>query len=218
MGWPSTMVFVGHGESVKNAFKNNGEGRMPTHLAPLTPRGEKQAKLAREYLDAHYGKFDIYLSSYYLRAKETLRIMYPEERHFEMSMLAEVQHGIWDAMTDEEIKQAYPHEFTRRELEGWYHYRPLGGESFLDAESRAINFITIMQTYFSQKRVLMVSHENWLGMFQKVVHHLTVEESLAVLKRRHENCSITSYEANPNGKQVIFTVKENNLVPWKGKL
>lgn len=104
-------------------------------------------------------------------------------------------------------------EIARKELEGWYHYRSIGGESFLDVESRVINFLVVLQTYFARKRVLVVVHGNWFGMFKKSVHHLTIENSYEILKKGIENCSVISYESHVNGSVAQIKVVEYGIIP-----
>jgi len=221
MGWPSLMVFVRHGQSSRNVLDegNDSEKRkVSTHRISLTKKGEQQARITRQYLDKRFGAFDAYLSSYYLRAKATLQLMYPGARLYETAMLAEVQTGIWDTMSVEEVQAAYPREIARKELEGWYHYRPIGGESFLDVESRVINFLVILQTYFARKRVLVITHGNWFGMFKKFMHLLSVEGSFEILRKGFENCSVTSYEPEVSGSAVRIKLVDDCVVPWEGKL
>ena len=143
MGWPRRLVLVRHGESKGNLLSVNERAQyeVATHAYELTERGRKQAAITGKYLRREFDKFDIYYTSYYVRAKQTMRIMYPRAKVYEDPRLAESQRGIWHTMTKDEIARFYPGELERKRREGLYHFRPLGGENWPDVELRIHSFM-----------------------------------------------------------------------------
>lgn len=221
MAWPKLLVLVRHAESQGNVLTVDERARfdLATHSYELTARGKKQAQITGKYLQKKFGKFDIYYQSYYSRTKQTLQLMYPKAHVYEDSRLAEGQRGIWHTMTAAQIKKRFPEEVKRKEREGLYHYRPWGGENWPDIELRIHSFLGTLSRDYEDKKVICTVHGHWLIIFQKLIHHFSIEEAL----KRHkagvfENASVTIYEGkNVQGKSRLL-LKEENTVPWKGKI
>ena len=192
---------------------------MATHSYKLTPRGQKQAKITGEYLNKKFGKFDVYYQSYYSRTQQTLQLMYPEAHVYEDSRLAEAQRGVWHTMTTDQIKKRFPEEIERRKREGLYHYRPLGGESWPDVELRIHSFLGTLNRDYSNKKVLCAVHGHWLILFQKLIQHFSIEEAVDRYHNKpFENASITIYNSKTLKGMSRLVLKEQNLVPWNGKV
>lgn len=221
MSWPASLVLVRHAESEGNIRRADERATygVATHAYPLTPRGRAQARLTGEYLHRAFGHFDVYYSSYYVRAKETMSIMYPEAHVYEDDRLAEGQRGIYHTMTYEQIKAQCPWELERKEREGIYHYRPPGGENWPDMGLRIHSMLGTFARDCEGKNVLVVDHGHWQTMFQKLVHHFSIEE--AVRRYQHEtveNASVTLYQSKPMNDQSRLTLVFENIVPWLGKI
>lgn len=221
MGWPKLLVLVRHAESIGNIKSVDERARygVPSHAYALTPRGKAQAEITGKYLHDRFGEFDIYYVSYYLRSKETMMIMYPEAKVYEDPRLAEGQRGIWHTMTREQIEADFPHEIERRDREGLYHFRPFGGENWPDMELRIHSFLGTLSRDYEDQKVLMVVHGHWLILFQRLIHHFSIDEALL---RYHEavagNASVTIYKGiQVEGKSRLSLVEEN-LNPWHGRL
>jgi probable phosphoglycerate mutase len=70
--------------------------------------------------------------------------------------LREINMGIWEGITFEEIRRRYPKEFEARGQD-IVHYRPPGGETFLDCSERAIaTFQEILD--YTEGNILIVGH------------------------------------------------------------
>lgn len=222
MAWPKLLVFVRHAESEGNIRSSDerAEFDLSSHKYNLTPRGIEQAKITGEYLHKTYGKFDVYYQSYYSRNRQTLETIYPEAHVYEDSRLAEAQRGIWHTMTKEQVMNRFPEEFERRKREGYYHYRPIGGENWPDVELRIHSFLSTLNRDYEGKRVLCVVHGNWLLILQHLIHHYSVEETL----KRYENgdqvanASVTVYEGVEKDGRSSLVLKEENSIPWKEAL
>lgn len=219
MGWPKKLVLVRHAESLGNVHDANERTKLDlsTHSYPLTERGVRQAEITGEYLRNSFPSFDVHYVSYYERSKETMRIMFPEARVYEDPRLAEAQRGIWHVMTREEIQEKMPWEITRREREGYYHYRPFGGENWPDIELRIHSFLTTLSRDYEGQNVVMVVHGNWLILFQRLIHRFSIDQAMADYKRgKFHNASMTIYHGEEVGGHSRLVLKQEDVVPWEG--
>lgn len=221
MGWPARLVLVRHAESTGNTMTADERTRyeVGTDKYPLTPRGRQQAKVTGEYLRAIYGDFDIYYTSYYVRARETMKIMFPEARVYEDSRLAEANRGIWHTLTRDEIAKYYPGELVRREREDLYHYRPFGGENWPDVEMRIHSFLGTLARDYDGKNVCIVVHGFWLIMLQRLIGHFSIEEAMRRYKQgSFNNASVTVYEGRQVADKSRLVLVDQNHTPWVGRL
>ena len=217
MTWPTRLVLVRHAESEGNVRspEDRASYDVATHLYGLTKRGEEQARITGEYLqDRFQGFFDVLYASYYTRARETARIMFPDVKIYEDSRLAEAQRGIYHAMTREDLVKFWPDEIRRKEREGLYHYRAPGGENWPDVELRIHSFLGTLARDQANKRVCIVVHGFWLILFQKLIDHFSVDEALERYKLGTvENASVTVYETEKG--RLAF---KDHIVPWVGSV
>ncbi len=227
MGWPKELVLVRHAESIGNVLDVDGRANfdMATHKYGLTPRGKEQARLTGEYLNKEFGNFDVFYVSYYERSRETMSIMYPRAKVYEDPRLAEAQRGIYHSMTKEQMTARYPEELVRKEREGLYHYRPMGGENWPDVELRIHSFLGTLSRDYEKARVLMVVHGHWLLLLQRLIHHFSIEEALAKYKNKEirENASVTVYDnvLRSEGSHLVkqrMVLRLENFCPWKDKI
>lgn len=220
MGWPKQLILVRHAESEGNirSADERAAFELATHAYDLTPCGIEQARMTGEYLKNRFGNFDIYYVSYYTRSKRTMQVMYPEAKVYEDPRLAEGQRGIWHTMTQEQIDTHFPGETARKKREGLYHYRPIGGENWPDIELRIHSFLGTLSRDYEDQKILMVVHGHWLVLFQRLIHHHSIQEAIEKYKKGvFENTSVTIYEGKTiNGKSRLV-LKEENIVPWQGR-
>lgn len=223
MGWPKKLVLVRHAESEGNILSVDERARfdVSTHAYCLTERGRKQASITGDYMRDRFGNFDAYYVSYYTRSKETMQIMYPGAHVYEDPRLAEGQRGIWHIMTLEEMEKWFPKEIQRKEREDLYHHRPLGGENWPDIELRIHSFLGTLSRDYEDQNVIIVVHGHWLTLFQRLVHHFSIEEAVRRYREATvENASVTVYENKRDFKteKSRLVLKEENIIPWKGKM
>ncbi|OGZ94428.1 MAG: hypothetical protein A3H69_00065 [Candidatus Sungbacteria bacterium RIFCSPLOWO2_02_FULL_47_9] len=221
MGWPRRLVLVRHAESegnIKTADERAGYG-VSTHAYSLTERGRYQAKLTGEYLCNRFGDFNIYYVSYYTRSKETMKIMYPKARVYEDPRLAEGQRGIYHTMTEDQIRQCYPGELERKEREGLFHYRAPGGENWPDIEMRIHSFLGTLNRDYDGQNVCIVVHGHWLILFQRLVHHFSIDEAVRRYKNAvAKNASVTIYDGMVRDGKSHLVLRDENIVPWEGRV
>lgn len=229
MGWPNMLVLVRHAESEGNvrSVDERAQFEMPTYAYPLTALGRQQAEKTRYYLQKTIGGgcwynlskfFTLRYASYYERSRETLQIICPGAKFYEDPRLAEAQRGIYHTMTSDQIEKSFPGELARKEREGLYHYRPLGGENWPDVELRIHSFLGTLSRDCDGKNVIMVVHGHWLILFQRLIHHFSIDEAVAKYKAGvFENASITIYKNVPvAGCHPRLELIAENIVPWKG--
>lgn len=219
--WPKLLVLVRHAESEGNVLSPIERTRFATATPEwnLTERGRKQAEWTGKFLRERFGKFDVHYVSYYTRSKETMAIMYPDAKVYEDPRLAEGQRGIWHAMSEAEIRRKFPEEIARKEREGLYHYRAPGGENWPDIELRIHSFLGTLGRDYEDESVIIVCHGHWLTLFERLMHHFSIQEALdRYHNRTKENASVTIYEGQKIDGKSRLILKEENLIPWKGKI
>lgn len=213
MTWPRNLVLVRHAESEGNvrSVDERAAFDLSTHAYPLTARGREQSAKTRDYLRTRFDRFNVRYTSYYDRARETMGILCPGEKVYEDPRLAEASRGIWHTMTRAEIEAAYPHEIVRRDREGYYHHRPLGGENWPDVELRIHSFLGTLARDYGDQDVLIVCHGFWLILFQRLVEHFSIDEAVRRYKEAVvENASVTTYRGGAR-----LTLVDQNVVPWR---
>ncbi len=221
MGWPKKLVFVRHAESEGNlrSADERAEYDTASHAYDLTPLGRRQATMTGEYLQKRFGCFDTYYTSYYARARQTMALLCRRRKVYEDARLAEAQRGIWHTMTADQIARRFPEEIARKRREGLYHYRPWGGENWSDIELRIHSFLGTLSRDCEGDNVLVVCHGHWLILFQRLIEHFSIEEAMHRYKAgAAENASVTIYEGKVSKGHSRLVLKENNIVPWQGKL
>lgn len=219
MGWPRSLVLVRHGESLGNTMtvSERATYECSTHAYPLTERGREQARVTGEWLKTKFGPFDVRYTSYYRRAKETMELLCPDEKYYEDARLAEANRGVFHVMTRDEIERHFPFELKRKDREGLYHFRPLGGENWPDIELRIHSFLSTLSRDCDDAKVCIVVHGHWLILFQRLVERFSIEEA----ERRYhgavvKNASVTWYEAERVCGKPRLVLREHNVVPWDG--
>lgn len=218
MPWPSLIVIVRHAESEGNIRKVEERAAYPiaTHAYALTDLGRRQAEITGAWLKETFGSFDTFYTSYYDRSRETMRIMYPEAETIEDARLAEADRGIYHHYTTAQITEHFPLEIARRDKDGLYHHRPLGGENWPDIESRIRSFLETLKEEHAGSKVLIVGHGFWLMLLEKIIQRFSVDEALRRYKEdTAPNASVTVYAPEPPGG---LSLSMRHVVPWEGKL
>jgi 2,3-bisphosphoglycerate-dependent phosphoglycerate mutase len=222
MGWPAQLVLVRHAESEGNVLADHQRGSLavPSHQFQLTARGRRQAEITGAALRARCPDgFDAYYCSHYHRVQETLLLMFPEARIYEDPRLAEGSRGIWSEMTAAEIAERYPHEEARKRKEGYYNYRPIGGENWPDVELRIHSFLGTLARDCEDERVLMVVHGFWLHLFRRLVERFSVQTAVETWPNNNvDNASITIYAGELINGRSRLVRKQLGEVPWRGQV
>jgi len=144
---PRTIYFTRHGES-----KYNLNGRIGGD-SELSDRGQEYSKCLAQYI--HKQKIPnlrVWTSQFKRTIQTAESINAPQER---WKALNEIDAGICEEMTYEEIQETYPEEFALRDQDK-FHYRYPKGESYEDLVARLEPVILELER---QENVLVIAHQ-----------------------------------------------------------
>lgn len=146
------LYFVRHGETDQNAQKTY-YGSMDVSL---NKNGIAQALKAEEFLKkVNFGK--VYCSER-IRAQQTAAIIV-KDRGFAVQYdcrINEMNFGIFEGKTYEQIKEMYPEEQKQWEKD-WKKFCPNGGESYIVFYNRIKNFMNEIKE-LKEDNILIVTH------------------------------------------------------------
>lgn len=174
MSAPRRLVLVRHGETVGHSSIRY-YGRTDVALSGL---GRRQMRAAREWLAARDGAsgFAPVFTSPLVRATEAARIIAGRDAAaIPIEEFAEVDFGLFEGLTAEEIAARYPEEFRR-----WNANRLAPDFVYPEGESRAAfvtrvargnaRMLALWQDEHAGSNSLMVAHR---GVIRAVVRQLT---------------------------------------------
>jgi 6-phosphofructo-2-kinase / fructose-2,6-biphosphatase 2 len=145
---PRSIFFSRHGESAFNVDGKIGGD------APLSPRGEAYAAMLPSLIKDVMG--DVPLTVWTSTLQRTIQtgaqLPYPK---LTWKSLDELDAGVCDGMTYEQIEEAYPEDFANRD-EDKYNYRYRGGESYRDVVVRLEPVIMELER---QENILIICHQ-----------------------------------------------------------
>ncbi|MCJ1392501.1 Fructose-2,6-bisphosphatase [Xylographa bjoerkii] len=151
---PRSIWLSRHGESEFNL-----EGKIGGD-ANISPRGELYARTLPSLVDISVGddrKLTIWTSTL-KRTIQTARFLAASPRvdsKLEWKALDELDSGVCDGLTYEEISNLYPEDFAARD-EDKYNYRYRGGESYRDV---VIRLEPIIMELERSENVIIVTHQ-----------------------------------------------------------
>ncbi|XP_031793128.1 6-phosphofructo-2-kinase/fructose-2,6-bisphosphatase 2 isoform X2 [Sarcophilus harrisii] len=144
---PRTIYLCRHGESEFNLLGKIGGD------SGLSPRGKQFAQALRKFLEEQeIVDLKVWTSQLKrtIQTAESLGVTYEQWK-----ILNEIDAGVCEEMTYEEIEKQYPEEFALRDQEK-YLYRYPGGESYQDLVQRLEPVIMELER---QGNVLVISHQ-----------------------------------------------------------
>lgn len=165
---------IRHGETDSN-MANKLMGQRDD--GSLNSKGTEQANEIAKNIKA--GDFDVIFTSPLKRAKKTAEIIANKikvpiienvdilERDF-----GDMTGKSWDEMNCA-IKSDNAH-LKEADLEQKYDYRPYGGECAEDVKKRVIKFINELNTNYSNKKILVVTHGGIVKMMNIIVTGNTI--------------------------------------------
>ena len=143
---------------------------------PLSPAGREQIRLlARQFMPAVQGALGAVICSDLDRCRETAAILMEAlpgrpPLHVEPG-LREIDLGLWQGMTKAEIELAWPGAHAARGQD-MAHFCPPHGESFMQAQRRALAAVARWRRLYPGATLLMVSHAGILGSL--LAHYLAL--------------------------------------------
>ncbi|KAG9510690.1 hypothetical protein GZH46_00757, partial [Fragariocoptes setiger] len=144
---PRSIYLTRHGESIYNL-----EGRIGGD-SELSPRGWEYSRALAKYIhEQQIPQLRVWTSNYKRTIQTAQGIDAPLEK---WRALNEIDAGICEEMTYEEIKDRYPDEFAARNADK-FHYRYPKGESYEDLVARLEPVIMELER---QQNVLVIGHQ-----------------------------------------------------------
>ncbi|CDF90297.1 ZYBA0S06-05292g1_1 [Zygosaccharomyces bailii CLIB 213] len=163
---PRCIWLSRHGESVYNVEKKIGGDSC------LSERGFQYAKKLPELVKQSAGDADLTIwTSTLIRTQQTAQDL--PYKQLQWKALDELDAGVCDGMTYEEIEEKYPGDFKARD-ENKYEYRYPGGESYRDV---VIRLEPIIMELERQENILIVTHQAVLRCIYAYFMNVPQEES-----------------------------------------
>ncbi|KAI0747780.1 bifunctional 6-phosphofructo-2-kinase/fructose-2,6-bisphosphate 2-phosphatase [Daedaleopsis nitida] len=158
---PRSIFFSRHGESQYNV-----EGKIGGD-SPLSERGMRYAKALPALITDNIGDapLTVWTSTLQRTIQTAQYLPYPK---LTWKSLDELDAGVCDGMTYEEIEQAYPEDFANRD-EDKFNYRYRGGESYRDVVVRLEPVIMELER---QENILIFGHQAILRCLYAYFHDL----------------------------------------------
>lgn len=213
LGWPQALWFVRHGESRGNVANTAAREAQALRLdidvndalIELTDNGVEQAVAFGKWLaDQPDERMPTHVAvSPYQRTRETARLILETAglAHLPVTVderIRDREQGVLDRLTGAGFKSEFPDEAARRDYVGKFWYRPSGGESWADVAMRVRAWLLETRLTLPDERVLVVTHDVPILLARYVLDGLTPDEA-ASYSNRLRNCSLTSYQAPPDG-------------------
>lgn len=135
---------------------------------PLSPEGREQIRLlAQQFMPKVQGALGAVICSDLDRCWETAAILLEALPHGRPPLhvepgLREIDLGLWQGMTKVEIERAWPGAYAARGQD-MAHFCPPQGESFMQAQRRALAAVARWRRLYPGATLLMVSHAGILG-------------------------------------------------------
>lgn len=219
---PKRLTFIRHAQAIGNVMTEDERAacEIPNHRYPLTDMGLLQPEYVAEYLAEIWGSAvpDLFCQSTFLRPQTTLEIVLRKiginRTPITDSRLDEKWDGIFHELSRNEIEQRYPEQVRLRKRSGYYHFRAPGGDNCPDVEMRIRSFFAEPRVQ-NAKHVCIVGHGRWFIILQKLIHDLSVEEFMVLVKTKDycPNCSVTEYIA-----PYALSPLPKMITPWRGKM
>ncbi len=171
-------LILRHGESesnLKNLLVSEISNSKNFHL---TEKGKEEIKRAAEKLKKE--KIDLIFSSDLERCKESAEIVgkYLNIKPKFDKRLREIKGGELENKPLEEVF-AFWKTFEER-----FKKRPKGGENYNDVKKRMINFIESLEKKYTQKTILIISHQRPLTMLEGAMEGWKIEEFFGAEKKK----------------------------------
>ena len=162
---PRSIFLSRHGESQYNV-----EGKIGGD-APLSQHGRGYAKALPQLIRDNVGDVPLTVwTSTLQRTIETAQSLpYPK---LAWKSLDELDAGVCDGMTYEEIEVAFPEDYEARDADK-YNYRYQGGESYRDVVVRLEPVIMELER---QENILLVCHQAVIRCLYAYMHGLSQDE------------------------------------------
>ena len=144
---------------------------------PLSDAGREQIRLlAKQFMPAVQGALGAVICSDLDRCRETAALLMEALPHGRPPLhvepgLREIDLGLWQGRTKAEIERAWPGAYAARGQD-MANFCPPQGESFMQAQRRALAAVARWRRLYPGVTLLMVSHAGMLGSL--LAHYLAL--------------------------------------------
>jgi broad specificity phosphatase PhoE len=186
-----TLYIIRHAEKEKGDFFN------PTlrhQDQPISQKGQEQAqKLVAYFTDKEISR--VYISAY-MRTRQTAA---PLAGHLGLPPLAderlnEIDNGLFDGSTREEIEQKFPAEWQAyRERKTDFRFPE--GETGEEAQKRIVDFLNEKRESHGDENLLIVCHD---GLIRLMMCYITNNPTTCRWDFHVDFCGITEIDYQPN--------------------
>jgi len=159
---PRSIFFSRHGESQFNVVGKIGGD------SPLSSRGMRYARALPDLITDNIGNAPLTVWTSTLQRTIQTGQFLPYNK-LTWKSLDELDAGVCDGMTYEEIEKAYPEDFANRD-EDKFNYRYRGGESYRDVVVRLEPVIMELER---QDNILIIGHQAILRCLYAYFHNLS---------------------------------------------
>lgn len=221
MKMPEKLVFVRHGESEMNVLsrslkKNNEEfpefaKTTPDREFRLSKKGVEQARKTGEWLKKEYPQgFDVIYVSDFVRAKETCALICEQagwtnvEIHVD-PQLVERNWGEFNSKNSERRKKML--ELKKRDP---LYFSMPHGETMLEVRTRTRVLLDRCARQFVGKKVLVVSHGEYIEAIWSEIAHLRTETQKEFFESPAgdiKNCQVVEFKSDT---QRLAEVRSSN--------
>lgn len=207
---PRNIFFSRHGESQYNV-----EGKIGGD-SDLSPRGWMYAKALPQLIKDNIGDapLTVWHSTLKRTAQTASELPYPK---LAWKSLDELDAGVCDAMTYEEIEKYYPEDYANRD-EDKFNYRYRGGESYRDVVVRLEPIIMELER---QENILIIGHQAIIRCLYAYFHALSQEDLPYIKIPLHTVIQLTpkAYGCDEKRFQLpIEAVDTHRPKPMRGEL
>ncbi|CAI4043532.1 fructose-2,6-bisphosphatase SKDI_10G0630 [Saccharomyces kudriavzevii IFO 1802] len=191
---PKFIWLSRHGESIYNVEKKIGGD------SSLSERGFQYAKKLKHLVKESAGEVNLTVWTSTLKRTQQTAKHLPYKK-LQWKALDELDAGVCDGMTYEEIEKKYPEDFKARDNDK-YEYRYRGGESYRDV---VIRLEPVIMELERQENVLIITHQAVLRCIYAYFMNVPQEESpwmsiplhtLIKLEPRAYGTKVTKIKAN----------------------
>lgn len=198
------IIFIRHGQSLGN-LNDMFLGHTDLDLSPL---GYSQAKCTANYLkDIHIDK--VY-SSDLIRAYNTCRayLEVSNKTAERTERLREIFVGLWEGKNFETLKTVFKNSYSIW-LNDIGHAKPDGGETVVELQKRAVDFITEIAKENDSKTVAVFTHATIIRAFFTFAYG----KDISYMKdlKWATNASVSSVEYS-NGKFKVLEYSTDNFL------
>lgn len=197
----SYIYLVRHGET-----QYGNEKRYLGHTnCELSVTGKKQAVYLAEVFEPSNVPIDHIFSSDLIRCKKTIQTVFPDRAIIYSDLLREINMGIWDGLTFDDIKLKYPQEYALRG-ENLAHFAPKQGESFLQCQIRAVHVLqSILKT--TKGNIVICSHAGFFRSLLCYLQNIDLNRMFEITLD-YASISILSYE---DSKVTIEGINQKSI-------